>query len=57
MFRKTRIFLLGMREFRNVITTHFDEPEIETYDRGRELAHRLTLRWFEREWEVIDLRD
>jgi hypothetical protein len=45
--RKISIFLLGIREFRQTMTTSFDDPEIEVYDRGRELAHRLTLRLFE----------
>lgn len=45
--RRIRIYLLGMREFRSDLTTHFDYPEIETYDRGRDMAHRLTLRRFE----------
>jgi len=44
---KLRIFLLGMLEFRLSVTTHFDEPEINTYDAGREFMHRLTLRYFE----------
>lgn len=47
MFRKLRVFLLGMQEFRSMVTTHFDPPEIETYDRGRDLAHRMTLRYFD----------
>lgn len=45
--KKIKIFILGMFEFRRNATTHFDYPEIETYDAGRELAHRLTLRHFE----------
>lgn len=45
--RTIRIFLLGMWEFRSMCTTHFDYPEIEVYDSGRELAHRLTFRRFE----------
>ena len=44
MIRRLRIYLLGLREFRLGVTTHFDYPEIETYDSGREMAHRLTLR-------------
>ena len=44
MKRNLWIFLLGMREFRLDCTTHFGEMEIETYDAGREWAHRLTLR-------------
>jgi hypothetical protein len=47
MLRKLRVFLLGMYEFRDMVTTHFDPPEIEVYDRGRELAHCLTLRMFD----------
>lgn len=44
-----QVFFLGMREFRMNCTTHFDYPEIEVYDGGREFAHRLTLRYFEDE--------
>lgn len=40
-------FLLGMWEFRETFTTHFDYPDILAYDWGREWAHRLTLRMFE----------
>ena len=42
-----RAFLLGMYEFQRDFTTHFDEPEINQYDLGREWAHRLTFRVFE----------
>lgn len=41
------LFLQGAREFRSDLTTHHEYPEIETYDQGREWAHRLTLRLFE----------
>jgi hypothetical protein len=44
-----KIFLLGMWEFRSNVTTHFDEPEIEIYDSGRDFAHRITFRKFEDE--------
>lgn len=37
-------FLRGMAEFRLGATTHYSDDLIESYDRGRELAHRLTLR-------------
>lgn len=40
-------FGLGMMEFRSDFTTHFDSNLIETYDAGRELAHKLTFRYFE----------
>ena len=40
-----RAFLLGMREYRLSLTTHFDTPAlVDAYDRGRDLAHRLTMR-------------
>lgn len=40
-----RAFLLGLREFRLATTTAFDDYRLlECYDRGRELAHRLTWR-------------
>ena len=43
-----KTFALGMIEFQTDFTTHFDDQELlETYDMGRELAHRLTLRKFE----------
>ena len=40
-----RAFLLGMYEFRLTCTTATDWPE--SYDWGREWAHRLTLRRYE----------
>jgi hypothetical protein len=44
IYARLRAFILGIREFRLGITTHFDDDLIETYDRGRELAHRITFR-------------
>lgn len=44
---KLKAFLLGLREFRTDLTTHFDYPLIESYDAGRELAHRLTFRRYD----------
>lgn len=46
--KRLRIFLLGVREFRSDATTHFDYPDIETYDWGREWAHRITFRRYDR---------
>lgn len=43
-----RMFLLGMLEFRAFVTTHVPWPLIESYDSGRELAHRLTFRYYDR---------
>ena len=43
-----RAFILGAREFRLTLTTHFEDYELlESYDSGREWAHRLTFRRFE----------
>ena len=42
-----KAFLLGITEFRSDLTTHYGPDLIETYDRGRNLAHFLTLRRFE----------
>ena len=36
-----------MWEFRTDFTTHFGGDLIETYDSGRDMAHRMTLRRFE----------
>lgn len=45
-----RAFLLGLWEFRTDWTTHFDYPLIESYDFGRELAHRATFRHYDRNY-------
>lgn len=38
-------FLLGIWEFRSSLTTSFEDYNLLlAYDRGRELAHRLTFR-------------
>lgn len=42
-----RAFLLGMWEFRCSYTTHVGGRYVESYDWGRELAHRATFRRFE----------
>lgn len=43
-----RAFFMGMREFRLSFTTHYaDDAMRDAYDKGRELAHRLTLRRYE----------
>ena len=47
MCTKIRAFLLGVREFRSNVTTHFGPELISAYDWGREIAHRLTFRRFE----------
>lgn len=47
MFQRIRAFLNGIREFRTDWTTGYDYPLIESYDSGRELAHRITRRKYE----------
>ena len=42
---KLSAFLLGMREYRLMVTSHVDEAE--AYDWGREWAHRVTFRKYE----------
>lgn len=45
--RRIHAFLLGMAEFRSSFTTRLSGDLLETYDSGRDLAHRLTLRQFD----------
>lgn len=45
---KLKVFLLGMKEFRQSVTTHPGNDFIEVYDSGRDLAHRITFR----RWDV-----
>lgn len=43
-----KAFFLGMREFRLSMTTGYGNEALrECYDKGRDLAHRLTLRRYE----------
>jgi len=50
---KAHAFLLGVREFRSGVTTHFDDYDLLcTYDRGRELAHKLTRRKYDDTFET-----
>lgn len=44
MLVKIKTYLLGMKEFRLNYTNNPGEDLIETYDAGRDMAHRLTLR-------------
>ena len=39
-----RAYVMGMREYRESITTNPGEELIESYDRGRDRAHALTMR-------------
>jgi len=47
--KNIKAFILGVIEFRSHMTTSVSNDLIEVYDRGRELAHRLTFRKFEQE--------
>lgn len=41
-------FVLGMYEFRRSFTTSYDDDSLcEAYGWGREIAHRMTLRYFD----------
>lgn len=44
MLVKIKTYLTGMKEFRLDYTTNPGDDLIETYDAGRDMAHRLTLR-------------
>ena len=41
-------FLLGIWEFRSSFTTNPGDDYMHAYDTGRDLAHRVTFRRFER---------
>lgn len=43
-----KAFALGVVEFRSDLTTHMTPSLINTYDYGRELAHRVTFRHWDR---------
>lgn len=46
--RHPLIALGGAREFRCFFTKHYDDDDLlQSYDSGRELAHMLTLRWYD----------
>ncbi len=47
--KNIKAFILGVIEFRNDVTTSVGDDLIEVYDRGRDLAHRLTFRKFDQE--------
>jgi len=55
MIPRLKAFLLGMFEFRTSLTTGYYDADGEpiwpltlAYDSGRELAHKITLRRYER---------
>lgn len=44
---KIKAFILGVKEFRQQVTSSMPINLIESYDTGREFAHRITFRIFE----------
>lgn len=43
-----KAFWMGMKEFRLGMTTAYDDDTLrEWYDKGRDLAHRLTFRHYD----------
>lgn len=47
--KKIKAFILGISEFRLSCTTSYDDDDlINTYDAGREFAHRVTFRKWDR---------
>lgn len=45
---RIKFFIIGMYEFRRSITTGQELwSDVIAYDRGREWAHRLTLRYWD----------
>lgn len=46
--KNVKAFLLGMYEFRRSFTQGYESYSLrESYDKGRDLAHALTLRRYE----------
>ncbi len=46
--KKINAFVLGMIEFRSSLTTHYSDPDLLSfYDKGRDLMHKLTLRFYD----------
>lgn len=46
--KKLLAFINGVRECRLTATTYYDDVAYaDAYDRGREIAHRLTFRHFD----------
>ena len=45
---RLKAFILGVLEFRSDFTTSYDEWDLmNSYDAGREFAHRMTFRKWE----------
>lgn len=46
--KKIKAFFNGIVEFRLTITTHYEDGgELQAYDTGRELIHKITFRHFD----------
>lgn len=46
--KRLKAFALGVVEFRSGLTTYMPPSLIDIYDCGRELAHRVTFRHWDR---------
>jgi len=51
--KKLFAFLNGMKEFRSSFTTSYADDLIESYDWGREIAHRMTFRKFDESYQTF----
>ena len=49
--KKLKAFFLGMREFHSEFSTRCDYEL--SYDWGREIAHRLTMRRYDQSWPQV----
>lgn len=48
MLRHIVAFITGVLEFRSGFTTGYTDLDLmDSYDKGRDLAHRLTFRYFD----------
>lgn len=42
-----KYFIMGILEFRSSFTTSVPDEHLETYDKGRDFAHKITLRVYD----------
>lgn len=47
MLKHLFYFIKGFQEFRYSFTMSVPNSHIETYDKGRDLAHKLTFRYWD----------
>jgi len=49
IFQHIYWYIIAMIEFRSMVTTSHPDEFMFTYDKGRDMAHKLTLRYFDNE--------